>query len=383
MYKKYLLAFINLSIAFSTISCGRDATNPSIEIQKSNITVMFNNAYKGLFSENEEIGKKDPNNPDKKFIEIVKNARTSIDGAFYDIENMDFTKALVDAKKRGVKVRVVTDTTNLKREGEIRPTIKLLMDNKIEVKDDKRNPSMHHKFMIIDSRMVWTGSLNITTSSVYHHNNDAILIDSDKLAANYKAEFNRLFEKNMFGPNPHEIPNPEITLSDGSKIKNYFSPEGKTEAAILKEVNAAKKSIRFMAFAFTSKSIADAMIAKNKQKISCEGVYDTCQISKYSTYSDLKSAKIPVYKDGNQALMHEKIMIIDEETVITGSYNFSNNAEHSNNENTLIIKSAAVAKQYTKEFERLKNASIKNTNLPPYDHPACRNNPAVEPTDSE
>lgn len=368
--KKLILPMIGL---FGIYSCGAPDLKIPIET-KSLITVLFNNAYKGLVTDNEALAKKDPNNPDKKFIEIVKAAKTSIDGAFYDIENMDFTNALVDAQKRKVKVRIVTDSSNMKKDGQTRPSIKLLTDSGIVIKEDKKSSSMHHKFMIIDNKYVWTGSMNLTTNSIYHHNNDSILIESDKLAANYNAEFVRMYDKGNFNANPHEMPNPVFTLADGTIIKTFFSPGGKTEAEIIKQIKEAKKSIRFMAFAFTSKSISEAIIAKSKQNVSCEGVLDSCQINKYSVYSNLKDNKITVYKDGNQALMHEKIMVIDNETVITGSYNFSNNAENSNNENTVIIKSVDLAQQYTKEYERLKTASINNKNLPAYDHPACKNN---------
>lgn len=383
MLKKYMLLSFSLTFLSFSFSCNKpkNPTTPNTPpvTSQSEISVYFNNAYKGLFSENETIGKADPNNPDKKFLTLIKEAQKSIDGAFYDIENIDYAKAFVEAKKRGVNIRLITDTSNMKSKGQIKESIKLITDAKIEIKDDKRNASMHHKFMIVDGKTVLTGSTNLTTSSIYYHNNDTLIIKSEKLSANYQAEFNRLFEKNMFGPNNHEIPNPELNLNDGTVIKTFFSPEGKIESAILKEINNAKKSIKFMQFSFTSKPIADAMINKCKQKLSCEGIYDTCQINKYSTYSMLKNNKITLYKDGNQALMHQKVIIIDDKIVITGSYNLSNNAEHNNNENTLLIKSDDIAKIYNGEYDRLKNASLNNKNLPSYDHPACKPDATPDP----
>lgn len=380
MLKKYLLLSLNILVISTSFSCPKreEPILPPLPSDKE-ILVVFNNAYKGLITENEAIGKKDPTNPDKKFISLLKSAEKTIDGSFYDIGNIDYAKAFVEAKKRGVNIRLVTDSSNMKESGQIKQSIQLLMDAKIEIKEDKRSASMHHKFMIVDSKYILTGSTNLTNSSIYYHNNDTLIIRSDKLVANYQAEFNRLFEKNLFGPNSHEIPNPELTLNDGTIIRTFFSPEGKTEAAILKEIGNAKKSIKFMQFSFTSKPIADAIVNKCKQKMSCEGIYDTCQINKYSTYPILKNAKIPLYKDGNQALMHEKVTIIDDDIVITGSYNLSNNAEHNNNENTLIIKSSSIAKLYLNEYERLKTASINNKNLPPYDHPACKPDATPDP----
>ena len=74
--------------------------------------------------------------------------------------------------------------------------------------------------------------------------------------------------------------------------------------------------------------------------------------------------------DGNQALMHSKVFIIDRQLVITGSYNFSKAAENRNNENTLLINSRKVAGFYEQEYNRLKKASLQNT-PPPYDNRAC------------
>ena len=79
-----------------------------------------------------------------------------------------------------------------------------------------------------------------------------------------------------------------------------------------------------------------------------------------------------MHSDGNQALLHHKVIILDDKTVITGSFNFSKNAELNNDENTVIIKSPAVAKLYLDEYARVKQAATNNKNIPPYDHPACK-----------
>ncbi|MBC7475517.1 MAG: hypothetical protein H7263_14605 [Candidatus Sericytochromatia bacterium] len=366
------VSFLGILLTITLFSCGRDPNNPNNS--KNSISLSFNNDYKGLVTDNEIIAKNDPENPDKKFINLLRSAKQTVDGAFYDIQDPDITKVFVEMKKKGVKIRLVTDTDNLTvgKKGALRDSIKSLEDAGIEIKDDKRNGLMHNKFMIVDSNYVWTGSTNLTTNSLYDHNNNSLMIESKQLSANYQAEFNRFFENGLFGVNAHEIPYPNIITTEKDSIQTFFSPGGGTTAAIIKELNDAKKSIKFMAFSFTNKEMADIMLIKNKQKIACEGIFDSCEISKYSTYSLLNKNKIPVYKDGNQALMHEKIMIIDDETVITGSFNFSNNAEHNNNENTLIIKSTNIASQFNKEYERLKFAAINNKDLPSYNHPACR-----------
>lgn len=337
------------------------------------IIVSFNNDYKGLISENEPIAKKDSRNAHKYFLKLVNTATYSIDGAFYDIQDPDMVSAFIKAKKRGVNVRLITDDANTKdREDptKVRQTILDLRNAGISVIDDKRQKLMHHKFMIVDNRTVWTGSMNLTTSSMYHHNNNSMMIKSNSLAQNFNAEFRRMYDKNMFGPNPHEIPNEKVNVN-GISIRTYFSPGGGTMSAILEEVKKAKKSVRFMAFSMTDKNLAEILIQKKQAGLKVEGIFDNCLIPQYSIYWTLKKAGILSLRDGNQALMHHKTMIIDDETVITGSFNFSKSAEEANNENTLIIRHQAIAKQYNAEYNRVRYAAFNNKNLPPYDHPAC------------
>lgn len=372
-------ALILISIFITQSSCNRTPDVPPV-INNKPVSVFFNNAYKGLVSENQQIAKKDPNNPDKMLVKLIESAKEKIDLAVYDIQNIDISKSIVKAKKRGVKIRVVTDTDNLNENDQIRPAIKELKDAGIEIKDDKRSPFMHNKFFVVDGKIVWTGSLNLTTNSLYDHNNNSVMINSENLAANFTAEFDRYFEKGLFAKNPHEIPYPQVTLPGEITVQTFFSPEGGTKSAILKEIKSAQKSIRFMAFAYTDKDCANLMIEKYKQKVAVEGVFDSCQIGTYSVFNTLKSSKIPVYRDGNQALMHHKTIIMDDKTVITGSFNFSVSAEKENNENTLIINSQEIANIYTNEYQRIKYAALNNKDLPPYDHPACKNtdNPAYK-----
>ncbi len=364
--------------AFSDVS--------SAGVGKYPVFVTFNNAYKGLVEENEAIGRRDPNNADKHFTKLINSAKSTLDGAFYDIGDPDIVNAFIRAHKRGVKVRILTDTENLndRETGALKKVIQDLKTAGIELKDDKRSALMHHKFLIVDNNIVWTGSLNLSTSSIYHHNNNSVMVTSPQIAANFNAEFKRIFEQGILGPNPHEIPHKEVVVG-GASIRTYFSPKGGAIGAIAEELRKSKKSIKFMAFSMTDKNIRDIMTAKKTAGLKVEGIFDMCLSKNASIYWDLKKSNILSLRDGNQALMHHKTMIIDDETVVTGSFNFSNSAEQSNNENCLIIKSPTIAKLFNAEYSRLKYASYNNKNLPEYDHPACKSapKPPVAPTPAQ
>jgi phosphatidylserine/phosphatidylglycerophosphate/cardiolipin synthase-like enzyme len=345
------------------------------DVPQTTFFAGFNNAYKGLAEENEAIGRKDPLNSDKYFYSAIASAKETIDAAYFDIDDQDAVNAFIDSFKRGVKIRIVTDTDNLTdKENELMPrsAIEQLKAAGIPVKDDKRSPFMHDKFSIIDNKTVITGSTNLTTNSLYQHNNNILIVNSEELAENYNAEFKRMFEQGLYGPNPHQIPFPSININ-GATITTHFSPGGDTKASILAALQKSHKNIRVLAFSFTDKDIANLLIQKKQSGVNVQAIFDACMIDQYSVFNTLKQSGIFVRRDGNQALMHHKVMTIDDQTVITGSFNFSKNAESNNNENTLIITSPELAQKYNQEFAQVKNAAMTNTNLPPYDNPACNN----------
>lgn len=347
--------------------------NLSYDFSKSAIAVKFNNAYKGLFEENEKIARNDPENPDKIFVKLINEAKKSIDIAIFDIEEPNSCQSIIDAHKRGVKVRIVTDSDNLNEKKRPSQPRKVIEDFKlagIPVVDDRRNAFMHHKFVVIDDEIVVTGSLNLSINSMYRDNNNALRIKSKELAASYNAEFERMFTEKKFGPNDHSIPYKQVNI-EGAKINLYFSPKGKTMDAILTELRKARKNIKFMTFSLTDKDIYQTILDKAKSGVKVEGIFDGCMLSKYSLYRGFIDNKIPVYIDGNQAILHNKVFIIDNRIIITGSYNFSKNAEQNNNENTLIIDSAKLAQYYNIEYGKLKNSSLNNKNLPPYENRTC------------
>ena len=334
----------------------------------------FSNSYKILAEDNERIARADSKNNDKYFVKTILSAKQTLDCAFFDIQEDEIVSALVMSKQKGVNVRVVTDSDNMK--DKVDPTLKResilrLLEAGIEVVGDNRGPFMHHKFMVIDKKIVWHGATNPTTKGMFHHNSNSVFIRSEALAKNFSDEFNRMFEKKDFAtPRKGTVSSPIVNVGD-TTIKTFFSPAGGTKEGIIAELSNAKKSIKFMAFSFTDVDMANIMIAKRKSGLKVEGVYDECLNGKYSTYKLLLSSGVQVMTDGNQALLHSKTMIIDDKVVINGSFNFSKNAELNNNEDTLIITSSSFAQNFLKEYARIKDMAIKNTDIPPYDHPAC------------
>jgi phosphatidylserine/phosphatidylglycerophosphate/cardiolipin synthase-like enzyme len=217
---------------------------------------------------------------------------------------------------------------------------------------DERSAFMHNKFIVIDGQIVWTGSMNLTENGAFRNNNNVIVIYSPELAANYTAEFEEMFN-GEFGPrSPSETPYPQIRIGSVT-IENYFAPEDDVMPRIVSEIARADTSIHFMAFAFTEDTLGAAMIDRAASGVQVAGIFETRGAgTEYSECSALLQAGADVRLDGNPYTFHHKVIIIDGDTVILGSFNFSENATESNDENLLIIHDPVVAAAYEEEFNR-------------------------------
>jgi len=292
--------------------------------------------------------------PDEALAAAIDAARLSVDMAIYDLNLWSVRGALIDAHQRGVDVRFVTESDNMDE-----LEVQELKEAGIEVLGDRREGLMHDKFAVIDRLEVWTGSMNFTTGGSYRDNNNLIRIQSSKLAEDYTVEFEQMFKDDHFGAEKTSgTPNPSMTIN-GSRVEVYFSPEDGTLAHILAAIDEAKESIYFLAYSFTSDELAQALLERSQAGVTVEGVFDEDQYhsNEGTEFDRLKNAGLDVRLDGNPRLMHHKVIIIDGQVLITGSYNFSNNAEHNNDENTLIIHNHDIAAKYLAEFQQIYNSA--------------------------
>jgi phosphatidylserine/phosphatidylglycerophosphate/cardiolipin synthase-like enzyme len=196
--------------------------------------------------------------------------------------------------------------------------------------------------------------MNFTLNGSYRSDNNLIRIRSADLAEDYLVEFEEMFDQYLFGPgSPSNTPHSMINL-EGSTLEVYFSPDDGTQDRLLELIASADQSIYFLAYAFTSDSLADALIQRAQEGIRVEGVVDEGQAANADSKVDnLRAAGISVRLDGNPHSMHHKVLLIDGEIVVTGSYNFSRNAELRNDENTLIVFNPDFSGLYKAEYDRI------------------------------
>jgi phosphatidylserine/phosphatidylglycerophosphate/cardiolipin synthase-like enzyme len=294
--------------------------------------------------------------PDGPLAASIDSAQLTIDVAIYSLSLSDIRDALIRAHERGVQVRVVMESDNMNASAP-----QALIDAGIPVLGDRREGLMHDKFMIIDRSEVWLGSMNYTFSGTYEDNNNLLLIRSTKMAENYTKEFDEMFVDDKFGPDVvPETPYPELTI-DGTQIETYFSPDDGVEAHINDVLEGAQSSIYFLAFSFTSDQLGETVRAKANEGLKISGVMEEQQVKSNvgTEYDQFKQAGLDVLIDGNPGQMHHKVMIVDNEIVIVGSYNFTRSAEERNDENLIMIHNEQIAKFFLQEFQRVYQVAQK------------------------
>jgi phosphatidylserine/phosphatidylglycerophosphate/cardiolipin synthase-like enzyme len=288
---------------------------------------------------------------DTQLAAAINGVQRTLDIAAFEFNDPLLTQAVLDAKQRGIRVRMVTDDTG--GLGEANSTVSQLISAGIPVVDDERNALMHDKFMILDSTVVWTGSWNYTINDTFRNNNNALALRTQLAVQDYQAEFNEMFEQKRFGGgSPSDTPNASFT-QNGTPIQVYFGSEDQVVPAILSTVNAAQHTLHFMAFSFTLDDVGKAIEARAAAGVQVQGIFEkTGSQTEFSELRPLLCAGLNTRQDGNRYVLHHKVFIIDGTTVIAGSFNFTTSARDANDENMLIIQDADLAAQYEAEFAR-------------------------------
>ena len=294
-------------------------------------------------------------------VKEINNTKESVDIACYTWEHIPaIMQALKAAHGRGVKIRVVYDTAIDPANDYTVPTSELLSlsdENNTDLRLNQiafTSRLMHNKFMIFDSKVVTTGSMNYTITGLSGFNGNSILvIKSKEIADLYKAEFEQMLSGKFHEEkSPLNIQN-KFIIGD-NKIRIYFSPYDKTSQYIIPLINNAKQYIYIPAFVVTHDKIANAIINAKKRGIDVKIIIDANNYSSmHSKCPELRKNKIPVKTENYAGKIHSKTMIIDDTYLIIGSMNFSASGERWNDENLIILESPKFAKTYKKFFEYL------------------------------
>ncbi len=152
------------------------------------------------------------------------------------------------------------------------------------------------------------------------------------------------------------------TSLQAAEIKVFFSPKGGCTEAVVQNLKNAKSNVLVQAYSFTSAPIAKALVDAHKRGVNVQVVLDRSQrTAQYSSATFLFNAGVPTFIDAQHAIAHNKIMVIDCGIVMTGSFNFTKNAEESNAENLLVISDPPLAQKYISNWQLHRSHSEKYT----------------------
>ncbi len=308
-----------------------------------------------------------------KILDRINAARRSIDLALYSLSGTagsTIASALVNAKNRGVKIRVIGEYDN-------RTTApwSTLTSNGIPVIYDAYGANdgtgLHHnKFFVFDNRggapeSVWvvTGSWNPTDPGTNDDRQNVIEIQDVALANAYTLELEEMWGSNTDVPNSsvsrfgsRKLNNtPHKFIIGGKHVESYFSPSDMTTSAIAKILGRAQGSVNVAMLTFTRKELADSIVSKKIAGKKTRVILDN-NTDSGTQFPYLQTSGVDIRLKAGSGMLHHKYAIVDAEPyglegwIVTGSHNWSSSAETRNDENTIIIKDNIIANQYLQEF---------------------------------
>jgi phosphatidylserine/phosphatidylglycerophosphate/cardiolipin synthase-like enzyme len=324
-----------------------------------------------------------------RLTEFIAGAKESLDFAIYDMRFSDglktrLTTALRERAVSGVRIRICYDGDK-----PLHPNLAMGQDpatpGTSAAVESLGYPSrrvagmklMHHKFIVRDRTSVWTGSLNMTDDAFTLMENNVVQIDSPPVAAYYAEDFEQLWEKENF-ENTGDIKTVPIPLrfsGQSAAVRIMFSPGTglAIDEEVARRVGEAQHRVRICSLLINSGTLIGALqnlLSAGRVKV--DGIYDRTQMTDvYRQWQGVPQNhwKVPALQDviaraglvgkdstpysptGRHDFMHNKILVIDD-TVVTGSYNFSRSAQF-NAENILFVESAALAAQYSAYIDHL------------------------------
>lgn len=295
----------------------------------------------------------------KVLLNEINSAKDEILFAVYGLHNQDsIFNALINAQKRGIKIKWVSDYSTSPEDyyPDTKRLAEFLPDVNYDYNENKSqaNKLMHNKFFIFDSQKVFTGSSNITQTDLTGFNaNYSVLIDSKDIAKYYSDEFYQMY-KGKFHNQKDIITKSPVILNDNTEISVYFSPKDKIITnKLIPLINNAKSTIDISIFYLTHKVLKDTLINANNRGVNIRIINDATNASnQFSVHKELRSNGIRVKTENFAGKNHSKIVIIDNETTVLGSMNFTSGGEKANDENVLIIKNPKIAEQMTQSFNK-------------------------------
>lgn len=293
-----------------------------------------------------------------KYMDMAQN---TLDICVYNASDATIATAINAAYNRGVTVRYIAD------DDVVNSMLSSLNSNiPIIYRDPAVAGIMHNKFIIVDAystnnSWIMSGSCNWTNpTNLFNDYNNIIFIQDEAIAKAYTLEFEEMwvgtFGTNKIDNTPHKF------VVDGKNVEIYFSPSDQTTSKILEVISDVNYTLEFGLLSFTRNDLGQAVIDKDTQfGVNVRGIIED-ENSTGSEFANLQANGVNVKSHmGISYSLHHKYAIADANvvasnpTILTGSHNWSNNAENNSDENTIIIHDHTIANIYLQEFTKRFN----------------------------
>jgi phosphatidylserine/phosphatidylglycerophosphate/cardiolipin synthase-like enzyme len=433
-----LVCGITALIAIAVNACKSDSGIIPALPQHPNIQVFFNQnqaaKYTDPYRKIERLG----DNLERVMIDNVSKSKLSLDIAVQELRLPNIAKAIVDAKLRGVNVRLILENNysrawseytpeqvekmnardrdrykefqkfaDLDNDGRLsedeldrRDGLRLIKVTNVPWIDDTADGSkgsglMHHKFMVIDDQIVLFGSANLTMSDMHGdftkaetrgNANNLVRVDSKELAKRFKQEFNLMWgdgpngkPDSLFGP---KKPSRKIDylIVGGAQIRIKFSPDSEdiareqtSNGLIATAIAGTKTTVDMALFVYSDPFISSILEERQQNNIQIRALVEPqfayrdysstldmwglqstqdCKTGKSSAWKQpIKTVGIPNLVSGDT--LHHKFAILDRHLILTGSHNWTNAANRTNDETLLAIENETISAHYQREYDRL------------------------------
>ncbi|UCC39688.1 MAG: DUF1669 domain-containing protein [Candidatus Aminicenantes bacterium] len=313
-----------------------------------------------IIKENVEMymGPQEVGGPDdlrKTIVDFIDGATKRLYVAVQELDSVDIAKAIIRARQKKVLVKLVLEGNYLTvkkgvetpfesmGEHEVNRQIHdAILRSAVNVKSDYNPSIFHQKFIIRDGDALLTGSTNFTDTGTSTNLNHIVIIHDKKVAKIYEKEFKEIQQGHFGKLNEGHDPAPDDTVVSEIPVRILFAPDHSPEMEIMKQMLKAKKRIDFAIFTFAKSSgIDDTMIALNNAGLKIRGAIDGKQANqKWAATHPIHQVGVELYrvpKQGGLRKLHHKLMVIDEQVVIVGSFNYTGPANRLNDENIIIL----------------------------------------------
>ena len=308
------------------------------------LTVAFNQPLAGF----PDADRRDAQGGDlvRTLTAAIDATRSSLDVAVYHLRDEGVLAALDRACRRGVEVRLLVEDDGS------RPTA---LPDCVRLTLDGNDRLMHHKFAVLDDASVWVGSANWTSTSFYDDANNAVIIRDEAIAEAFRHEFGQMVVSGDYGRAKRDVHPERFTLNDQS-VEIHFGPEDDPRKRLLELIEGADESLRIAMNILTDDPLADAIRQAQERGVTVDALWDfqSWDMCQFSEAEEFVGDGLGTW-DALPGLLHDKFAVIDGETVVTGSANWSASGMERNDETILIIHSDRVAAQYATEFEELRD----------------------------